>query len=112
MSLLSSETEERRLYNRAFKTGFCVSVLVFALLNVIAYLVALRKYQAYVEPEILFAPVGRRFPRWGFPFVWDGDNFGFIEDGLVLILLPLWFAVLSYAFCLDFSIGSYRLELS
>ncbi len=89
MSLLSSETEEGRLYNRAFKTGFCVSVLVFALLNVIAYLVALRKYQAYVEPEILFAPAGRRFPRWGFPFVWDGDNFGFIEDGLVLNFICL-----------------------
>ena len=60
----------------------------FALANVVAYLVAIRRWN-----EDLVANIGRtqRAPassfRWGFPFNWQGHNFGQREDSLVWILV-------------------------
>lgn len=69
----------------------------FALANVVAYVLAERRYEELANRPIPFAPAAR-FPAWGFPFKWDGYNVSYsksnafselfsLADGLVLNFL-------------------------
>lgn len=94
----SRETDDKRLYNRAFKTGVGMSILLFVGLNVVSFLVASNEHQNYLSQEIKFAPVGRL--RWGFPFIWDDYVYGFLEGGTVLnsLVASLFAFVLGFLF--------------
>ncbi len=69
-----------RLYNKTFKVGFVITIAVFGVLNVGAYLSAQRDYEKLLNPPIAYAPAPR-FPAWGIPFRWDGYNLTYVRDG-------------------------------
>ncbi len=72
-----------RLYDKAFKIGFALTILAFIAINIAKYMTATREHAENQARFVNVAPA-RWFPRWGFPFDWDGYYFGFPEDGLVL----------------------------
>ncbi len=72
-----------RLYDKAFKTGFVLTIFAFVAINIAYYIIAARKFAEYLSEPIRFAPYPT-FPPWGFPFVWRGHSFGYIGGGLVL----------------------------
>lgn len=80
------------LYNRKFKIGAVVGVIIFLAANIVSYFIELKRYDAIVNGPISFAP-SPRF-RWGFPFVWDGYNFGYLIDGSLNVIVAAIFAVL------------------
>lgn len=57
-----------RIYNRDFKLGVSLSLLIFAILNIVSYVTSQR---AYDQRDV-------RLPRgvfvWGFPFTWASDG--------------------------------------
>ena len=74
-----------KLYNKAFKVGFGVNILIFVILNIISFIVS---YNKYMDRETKFAHDGY---SWGFPFVMYEDftgyptsNIGFSLEGTVL----------------------------
>ncbi len=72
------------LYNRTFKIGFITTIAIFVLLNVVAYLFALRQYDVLMNQPIQYAPAPR-VPSWGVPFSWEGSAHLFgAASGLVL----------------------------
>lgn len=88
-----------RLFNRAFKVGFIVTLAFFAMANIGTYLLAVRRYDELTNRPIAFAPAAR-LPGWGFPFKWDGYNVIYsksnafsdlfsLADGLVLNFLTI-----------------------
>jgi hypothetical protein len=88
-----------RLYSKTFKIGFLATIAVFIVLNVVAYLSALRQYDAIMREPIQFGPAPR-FPAWGVPFKWDGYNLPYkpsgpasdlfgVADGIVLNVLVI-----------------------
>ena len=89
----------RKLYNRAFKTGFIATLAVFGVANVVSYVLAAREYEELSNRPIAIAP-GPSLPPWGFPFNWDGYNLSYsksnafgelfaLADGLVLNFLAV-----------------------
>jgi hypothetical protein len=70
-----------RLYDRAFKVGFALTILAFFAINIGKYIIASREH-AVNRARFMLAPA-QHFPQWGFPFVW-GHNFWHVVDGLVL----------------------------
>lgn len=80
------------LYNRKFKIGVLVGVLVFLVANVISYLVALQTYEELRHGPIQFSPAPRI--RWGFPFVWYGYNFGYTVDGILNVIIAAMFGII------------------
>lgn len=79
-------------YNRAFKIGVAVGVMIFLIINVVDYVIASKEYEAYLNGPIKFAPLARF--RWGFPFIWDGYNFGFAEDGVLNVIVATTFGII------------------
>ena len=90
MFLPLDKIEDRRIFNRAFKTGFVVGALLFIAVNVFNYYLADLKYEE-CKRRLIQLSVNCQF-RWGFPFTWDGYNYEWaasIIDGLVLNFLVL-----------------------
>lgn len=85
-----SESEKRRTFNRSFWSGFTVGSLVFLGANVVAYAIANQRHEEYLSRPIQFAPAPHF--RFGFPFDWDGYNFGYFWDGTVNLLVWMLFA--------------------
>lgn len=86
-----------KLYSRPFKIGFVATIVFFALLNLVAYIFAVRLYDQMRDQPITWAP-GPRFPAWGIPFSWEGKNYGGdlvitdlfgLANGLVLNFLSI-----------------------
>ena len=78
------ETEMSKLYNKAFKVGFCVNILIFVILNIISFIVS---YNKYMNRETKFFPSGY---SWGVPFelhryfIGHPSDIGFSLEGTVL----------------------------
>jgi hypothetical protein len=79
------------LYDRAFKIGVVVTVVIFALLNVVSYIFARLQYQRLAEANQLVSDhIG-----WGFPFNWteySGASL-FMPDEFMGLVLNFGFAV-------------------
>ena len=107
-----------RLYSKTFKIGFLATIAVFIVLNVVAYLSALRQYDAIMREPIQFGPAPR-FPAWGVPFKWDGYNLPYgpggptldlfgVADGLVLNFLVIAFCGFLFGIVLRWLAGKYE----
>ena len=74
------------LYNKHFKRGFVLTIVVFILLNIVSYLVASSNYRLEIErqKENGFCCFARY--NWGFPFEWWGDTWMF-SDGLLGLII-------------------------
>lgn len=73
-----------KIYDTAFKVGFCVNILVFAVLNVVSYFEALAEDKRLKSIGINFS--GSFGIAWGFPFEWIGYGlFGFSLLNIVTI---------------------------
>lgn len=80
------------LYNRKFKIGAVVGVIIFVVANIISYFIELKRHVAIINDPISFAPAPRF--RWGFPFVWDGYNLGYLIDGSLNVVVAAMFAII------------------
>lgn len=67
-----------KLYNTAFKVGFCINLLVFIILNSVSYWVERWKY----ENELIHFTPDWGF-GWGFPF--DMTDFRFFSLNISII---------------------------
>lgn len=77
------------LYNRPFKVAFAATILLFTLINWIAYSSAVSRYEEMKSGPIAWAP-GPRFPDWGVPFSWEGHSYSFGDaQGLVFNFLSI-----------------------
>jgi hypothetical protein len=89
--------ETRRTFNIAFWHGFYVGMLIFIVLNVVAYFYA---DYIYEDRSIGFSPVSRF--EWGFPFSWTGSSLTGYQDGplniLVLVLFGFVFGFIYKSF--------------
>jgi len=74
-------------YDRAFKTGVTVGVILFGVLNLVNYLIAYQKYQEYLNEPVKFAPLAHL--RWGFPVNWEGEKLGYFEYGFINLLFAI-----------------------
>jgi hypothetical protein len=54
-----------KIYDKAFKVGFCINILIFVIVNFISFIVSRSEY---ANRQIKFAD--SRY-SWGFPFNWD-----------------------------------------
>jgi len=74
-----------KIYNKAFKVGFCINILIFVILNFISFIVSSNEY---ANRKIKFAPSGY---SWGFPFGWDEiflDSM-FVRGGMLNFLVMI-----------------------
>lgn len=92
------------LYNKAFKIGALLSLLLFIHLNYLSYSDSHAKYQKYLSKEAKFAPA-LGFPDWGYPFHWNEKYFGVIEGGGGIVNI-ITIAVCCFAFGFLFKIVS------
>jgi hypothetical protein len=88
-----------KIYNRAFKIGVFTNVLIFAVLNIVSYVVS---YREYSRSAINFS--GNTSPDWGIPFSWFLDT----TIGLGLILNVGVIAFFSFVFGFLFKFISER----
>ncbi len=98
-----SDEEKRRIFNKPFKRGFLVGIAAFLFSNVISYFIADYMYEQYLMKGINFAPAPRF--RWGFPFWWDGQNFGYYADGVLNLIVAI---AIGFAFGIAFRFLSVR----
>jgi hypothetical protein len=80
-----------KLYNRPFKVGFIVTVVLVALLNVVSFLIAYDEYLRRATTNGL-SRIDGSF-NWGFPFAWFGYSSYFFEDGFLGLVLNFGFAI-------------------
>lgn len=78
------------IYNRTFKIGVIVGVIVFVLLNIATYYFALKRQEANLLSPIQFAP---NTIDWGFPFNWGRSKFFYPEDGILNVLVGMIFGI-------------------
>jgi hypothetical protein len=83
-------TEMSKLYDKSFKIGFCLNVLLFIFFNFLSYLSAYESHQQYLNRKIKMAPVFG-FPNWGFPFGWNETfpNLMFVYGGMLNFLIMI-----------------------
>jgi hypothetical protein len=73
-----------KLYDTAFKVGFCVNILIFTVLNINDYFEALAEDKRLKSIGISFS--GSSGIAWGFPYDWIGFGlFGFSVLNIVII---------------------------
>jgi len=89
-----------KLYNKAFKVGVYVNILIFVILNIISFIIA---HNEYMNRETNFAHDGY---SWGFPFelyryfIGHPSDVGFSLEGT--FLNTLFIAICSFAVGLFF----------
>jgi hypothetical protein len=79
------------IYDRAFKVGVAIGVMIFFAINFVNYVYAAKEYEKYLNEPIKFAPAARF--RWGFPLIWDGYNLGYSWDGTLNALAAILFGI-------------------
>ncbi|HLM61705.1 MAG TPA: hypothetical protein VK308_12940 [Pyrinomonadaceae bacterium] len=74
-----------KIYDKAFKVGFGINLLLFLTINILSYF---NSYEEYSNREIKFAHSGY---SWGFPFEmyrhyfgYPSNDIGFTLSGVVL----------------------------
>ena len=67
-----------KIYTIAFRMGVLFNVLLFTILNVASYKIAVIESEK-IHSEIMFSPCCRF--SWGFPFGWEEKLFDVIEGG-------------------------------
>ena len=87
MFLLSNQIEDRRIFNKAFKVGFVFGVLLFIVANIINYYHAYLKYEEFLKKYKGIPCCHDSGFVWGFPFIWEGYDYGLIENGVDGLLL-------------------------
>jgi hypothetical protein len=75
-----------KVYNRNFKAGVALTIVIFVLLNIGDYIY---RYSSYHNSPIKFSPGGF---LWGIPFAWFRNDASGIEpmlNGLTIAILAI-----------------------